>query len=146
AKADVDVAKSEVESSKAQLADAHAQLQYEETMLRHRTLVAPFDAVIIERHKELGSVIKAGDPIFSLIAVGSYWGLAHVDEASAGFIKEGQLVTARLRSRPLESFTGRVVRIGLESDRVTEERRVYIRGENPPSRVYLGEQVEFLIT
>lgn len=146
AKADVDVAKSEVESSKAQLADAHAQLQYEETMLRHRTLAAPFDAVIIERHKELGSVIKAGDPIFTLIAVGSYWGLAHVDEASAGFIKEGQLVTARLRSRPLESFTGRVVRIGLESDRVTEERRVYIRGENPPSRVYLGEQVEFLIT
>src|SRR5690606_26565343 len=42
AKADVDVAKSEVESSKAQLADAHAQRQYEETMLRHGTLVAPF--------------------------------------------------------------------------------------------------------
>ncbi len=146
AKADVDVAQSEVESSKAQLADAHAQLQYEETMLRHRTLFAPFDAVVIERHKELGSVVKVGDPVFTLIAAGSYWGLAHVDEASAGFIEEGQPVEARLRSRPLESFTGRVVRIGLESDRITEERRVYIRGENPPPRVYLGEQVEFWIT
>ncbi|MEH6952779.1 efflux RND transporter periplasmic adaptor subunit (plasmid) [Nitrobacter sp. NHB1] len=146
AKADVTVAESEVESAKAQLTDARAQLQYEETMLRHRTLVAPFDAVVIERHKELGSVIKAGDPIFTLIAVGSYWGLAYVDEARAGFIEEGQPVEARLRSRPLESFTGRVVRIGLESDRLTEERRVYLRGENPPARVYLGEQVEFLIT
>lgn len=146
AKADVAVADSEVESAKAQLADARAQLQYEETMLRHRTLVAPFDAVVIERHKEPGSVIKAGDPIFTLIAVGSYWGLAYVDEARAGFIEEGQLVEARLRSRPLETFTGRVVRIGLESDRVTEERRVYLRGENPPARVYLGEQVEFWIT
>ncbi|MBN8937193.1 MAG: efflux RND transporter periplasmic adaptor subunit [Rhizobiales bacterium] len=146
AKADVDVAESEVESVKAQLTDTRAQLQYEETMLRHRTLVAPFDAVVVERHKELGSVIKAGDPIFTLIAVGSYWGLAHVDEARAGFIEEGQPVEARLRSRPLESFTGRVVRIGLESDRVTEERRVYLRGENPPARVYLGEQVEFWIT
>jgi HlyD family secretion protein len=146
AKADVDVAESEVESVKAQLTDARAQLQYEETMLRHRTLVAPFDAVVIERHKELGSVIKAGDSIFTLIAVGSYWGLAHVDEARAGFIEEGQPVEARLRSRPLETFTGRVVRIGLESDRVTEERRVYLRGENPPARVYLGEQVEFWIT
>ena len=146
AKADVSVAESEVESVKAQLTDARAQLQYEETMLRHRTLVAPFDAVVIERHKETGSVIKAGDPIFTLIAVGSYWGLAHVDEARAGFIEEGQPVEARLRSRPLESFTGRVVRIGLESDRVTEERRVYLRGENPPARVYLGEQVEFWIT
>ncbi|MCC6946824.1 MAG: efflux RND transporter periplasmic adaptor subunit [Bradyrhizobiaceae bacterium] len=146
AKADVAVAESEVESAKAQLTDARAQLQYEETMLRHRTLVAPFDAVIIERHKEPGTVIRAGDPIFTLVAVGSYWGLAHVDEARAGFIEEGQPVEARLRSRPLESFTGRVIRIGLESDRVTEERRVYLRGENPPNRIYLGEQVEFWIT
>ena len=146
AKADVDVAESEVESAKAQLTDARAQLQYEETMLRHRTLVAPFDAVVIERHKEPGSVIKAGDPIFTLVAAGSYWGLAHVDEARAGFIEEGQPVEARVRSRPLESFIGRVVRIGLESDRVTEERRIYLRGDNPPSRIYLGEQVEFWIT
>ncbi|MGE0751420.1 MAG: efflux RND transporter periplasmic adaptor subunit [Variibacter sp.] len=146
AKADVAVAESEVESAKAQLTDARAQLQYEEMMLRHRTLVAPFDAVVIERHKELGSVVKAGDPIFTLIAAGSYWGLAHVDEARAGFIEEGQPVEARLRSRPLETFAGRVVRIGLESDRVTEERRVYLRGDNPPARVYLGEQVEFWIT
>jgi len=146
AKADVAVAESEVQSANAQLTDARAQLQYEETMLRHRTLVAPYDAVVIERHKELGSVIKAGDPIFTLIAVGSYWGLAYVDEARAGFIEEGQPVEARLRSRPLDSFTGRVVRIGLESDRVTEERRVYLRGENPPPQVFLGEQVEFWIT
>ncbi len=146
AKADVTVAESEAESARAQLVDARAQLQYEETMLRHRTLVAPFDAVVIERHKELGSVVKAGDPIFTLIAEGSYWGLAYVDEARAGFIEEGQPVEARIRSRPLETFTGHVVRIGLESDRVTEERRVYLRGENPPARVYLGEQVEFWIT
>jgi HlyD family secretion protein len=146
AKADVAVAESEAESARAQSADAGAQLQYEQTMLQHRMLVAPFDAVVIERHKELGSVIKAGDPIFTLIALDSYWGLAHVDEGRAGFIEEGQPVEARLRSRPLETFTGRVVRIGLESDRVTEERRVYLRGDNPPARVYLGEQVEFWIT
>jgi HlyD family secretion protein len=146
ARADVSVALSEAESAKAQVTDARAQLQFEEIMLRHRTLVAPYDAIVIERNKELGTVIKAGDPIFTLVAAGSYWGLAHVDEAHAGFIEEGQLVEARLRSRPLETFTGRVVRIGLESDRVTEERRVYLRGETPPVRVYLGEQAEFWIT
>ncbi|MBU2581981.1 MAG: efflux RND transporter periplasmic adaptor subunit [Alphaproteobacteria bacterium] len=146
AKADVVVAESEVASSRAQLTDAEAQVLFEETLLRHRTLRAPYDAVVIERHKELGTVVKAGDPIFTLIAAGSYWGLAYVDEARAGFIKEGQRVDARLRSRPLDTFSGEVVRIGLESDRLTEERRVFIRGENPPSRVFLGEQVEFWIT
>lgn len=146
AKADVAVAESETASARAQLTDAIAQSSYEETLLRHRTLIAPFDAIVIERHKEPGSVIKAGDPIFTLVAIGSYWGLAHIDEARAGFIEVGQPVEARLRSRPLETFTGRVVRIGLESDRVTEERRVYLKGENPPAGVYLGEQVEFWIT
>lgn len=146
AHADVAVAKSEVENARAQLVDARAQLLFEETMLRHRTLVAPYDALVIERHKEPGSVIKAGDAIFTLIANDSHWGLAFVDEARAGFIKEGQKVDARLRSRPLDSFTGEVVRIGLESDRVSEERRVFIRGSNPPSRLHLGEQAEFWIT
>lgn len=146
ARADVAVAMSEAESAKAQLADARAQLQFEETMLRHRTLVAPYDALVVERHKEAGTVIKAGDSIFTLIAADSYWGLAYVDEARAGFIQEGQRVDARLRSRPQEAFTGQVVRIGLESDRVTEERRVFIKGDNPPPRIYLGEQAEFWIT
>ncbi|MEZ5765592.1 MAG: efflux RND transporter periplasmic adaptor subunit [Xanthobacteraceae bacterium] len=146
AKADVAVAQSEAETSKAQLIDGRAQLQFEETMLRHRTLVAPYDALVTERHKELGTVIKAGDPIFTLIAANSYWGLAYVDEARAGFIQEGQRVDARLRSRPQDAFTGRVMRIGLESDRVSEERRVYIKGDNPPPRIFLGEQAEFWIT
>lgn len=146
ARAEVAVARAEIDTAKAQLADARAQLQYEETMLRHRTLVAPFDALIVERHKEAGTVIKAGDPIFTLVAAETIWGLAYVDEARAGFIQEGQRVDARLRSRPQEAFTGRVVRIGLESDRVTEERRVFVKGDNPPPRVYLGEQAEFWIT
>ncbi|MBN9245022.1 MAG: efflux RND transporter periplasmic adaptor subunit [Mesorhizobium sp.] len=146
ANADVVVAESEIASARAQLTDAKAQVQFEETLLRHRTLVAPYDAIVIERHTELGTVVKAGDPIFTLVEVDSYWGLAYVDEARAGYISEGNHVDARLRSRPREAFTGKVVRIGLESDRVTEERRVYIKGDNPPPRVFLGEQVEFWIT
>lgn len=146
AKADVSVALTEGETAKAQLADAQAQLQYEETLLRHRTLVAPFDAIVVERLREPGAVIKAGDPIFTLVAVDSYWGLAYVDEARAGFVEEGQRVQARLRSRPLETFEGKVIRIALESDRATEERRVFVRGDRPPPRIFLGEQAEFWIT
>jgi HlyD family secretion protein len=146
AKADVAIATSDIETTRALLSDAHAQLQFEETMLRHRTLKAPYEALIIERHKEPGTVIKPGDPVFTLIEAGSYWGLAYVDEARSGSIEEGQQVIARLRSRPTEEFRGRVVRIGLESDRMTEERKVFVKGDNPPARVFLGEQVEFLIT
>ena len=146
ARADVAVASSETEVASALLAEARAELSFDETLLGHRTLVAPYDALVLERHKEVGAVIKAGDPVFTLIARDSYWGLAYVDEARAGFITEGQKVDARLRSRPLDAFTGRVVRIGLESDRVNEERRIYVKGDNPPARLFLGEQAEFWIT
>ena len=140
------VAAGEADVAQALLADARAQIRLEETMLGHRSLVAPYDAIVVDRHREAGTVVKPGDPIFTLVATGTYWGLAHVDEARAGFVEEGQKVEARLRSRPQEAFTGTVARIGLESDRVTEERRVFIKGDSPPARIYLGEQVEFWIT
>jgi HlyD family secretion protein len=145
ARADVAVAVSEAEASKAQLADARAQLQFEETMFRHRTLVAPFDAMVVERLKEAGSVIKAGDPIYTLVAPESVWGLAYVDEARAGHIQEGQEAQVRLRSLPQQTLAARVVRIGIESDRVNEERRVWVKCLQCPGRFHLGEQAEIFI-
>ena len=105
AKADVLVAESDIEVAKAQLSDAQSQYNYEKAILDQHTLVAPFEALVIERHKELGTVIKAGDPIFTLIASGSVWALAYVDESRAGAIKEGQPAEVRLRSLPQQVFS-----------------------------------------
>ncbi|MBK8457965.1 MAG: efflux RND transporter periplasmic adaptor subunit [Phyllobacteriaceae bacterium] len=146
AAADVAVAESDNKVATAQVEDARAQLGFEETMLGHRTLLAPFDALVVQRLKEPGAVIKAGDPIMTLVDPATYWGLAFVDEARSGAIVEGQTVEARIRSRPLDTFIGKVLRIGLESDRANEERRIYVKGDNPPAKVFLGEQAEFWIT
>ena len=146
ARAELAVAASEVEVAHSAVVDARAALAIEETALAHHELRAPFDGIVIERHRELGTVVKAGDPIFTLIDPKSVWGLLYVDESRAGPIAEGQRVEVRMRSRPRETLTGEVVRIGLESDRVTEERRVYLKGDSPPPRVYLGEQIEAWIT
>lgn len=146
ARADVAIAQAEADASKAQLADARAQLQFEETMLRHRTLYAPFDAMVVERHKEPGSVIKPGDPIFTLVAPETVWGLAYVDEARAGYIAEGQAAEVRLRSMPQQTIAAKVVRIGIESDRTNEERRIWVKCLQCPGQFHLGEQAEIFIT
>ena len=145
-KADLTVAAREVEVARAQMANAQAQLQFEKAILDHHTLYAPFDAIVVERLKELGSVIRAGDPIFTLTDPDSAWALAYVDEARAGWIAEGQAAEVRLRSRPDLTYQARVVRIGIESDRVSEERRVYVKCEQCPDNLQLGEQAEILIT
>lgn len=146
AKGDLLIATSDVDVAKAVLADAQAQLAYEKTLLVQRTLTAPFDAMVIERTKELGSVIKAGDPIFTLVAPDSIWALAFIDESRAGAVVVGQKASLRLRSLPQQSFDAHVIRIGLESDRVSEERRVYVQCDNCPTSMFLGEQTETLIS
>lgn len=143
--ADVRVAESDIEVARAQLSDAQSQLSYETAVLEQHTLLAPFDALVVDRQRELGSVIKAGDPIFTLLEQGSVWALAYVDESRAGAIKLGQSAEVRLRSLPGQIFPAKVVRIGIESDRVSEERRVYVKCEKCPEHFHLGEQTEVLI-
>ncbi|MCE8512326.1 efflux RND transporter periplasmic adaptor subunit [Ruegeria pomeroyi] len=146
AAADLAVAESEVKVAQAQRADAEAALLYETTLLDHHVLRAPFDAVVVTRHVETGTVVRAGDPIFTLMDPGTVWTLAYIDEARAGSIAAGQPAEVRLRSLPHEVFGGTVDRIGIESDRVNEERRVWIACDRCPAEVYLGEQAEVRIT
>ena len=140
------MALSEVEVAKAQVTDAAAALGYERTILESHVLKAPFDAVVVERHVEAGTVVQSGEVIFTLMAPDTVWTLAYIDEARAGAIEEGQAAEVQLRSSPQTTYAASVERIGIESDRVNEERRVWVKCEQCPPRVHLGEQAEVWIT
>lgn len=140
--ADLGVARAELAVVRAQHADAQAGLLAERTALAKHSLAAPFDALVVARHREAGAALAPGEAVFTVIAPDSLWALAHVDEGRAGLIQEGQPAEVRFRSLPGQVFAARVVRIGLESDRVTEERRVNLRCERCPPRPVLGEQVQ----
>jgi HlyD family secretion protein len=146
AAADLTVSQSEVAVVTAQATDARAALLYEQTLLEHHVLTAPFDAVIVDRHAEVGTVVRAGDVIFTLMDPETVWVQSYIDEGRAGEIALGQVAEIRLRSLPHSVFTGSVARIGIESDRVNEERRVFITCPDCPEQVFLGEQAEVRIT
>jgi HlyD family secretion protein len=146
AAAELAVAISDVEVFKAALEDARAQHELEKVLLAHHVLKAPYDAIVVRRHKELGAVLNSGEPLFTLVAPETVWTLAYVDEARAGDIRLGQRAEVRLRSLPRQRFQGHVTRIDIESDRVSEERRVYITCDQCPDSFHLGEQAEVFIT
>ena len=146
AAAELAVAASDVEVAKARLEDARALHDLEKVLLDHHVLKAPYDAIVVERHKELGSVLAPGEALFTLVAPETVWALAYVDEARAGGIAVGQRAEVRLRSLPRQMFRGHVTRIDIESDRVSEERRVYIACDMCPDSFHLGEQAEVFIT
>lgn len=137
--ADVAVARSALET-------ARADLLREQVILDKYRLLAPFDGLVVERHRELGAAVKAGDPVFTLIDPASVWVLAHVEESRAGAIAVGQRADVRLRSLPGKVFPAKVARIGIESDRVSEERRVWVKCEQCPETFHIGEQAEVIIT
>lgn len=142
ARADFAVAEAELSVISAQAADAAAALQLEETVLAHHTLYAPYDAVVVARHADAGTVLKTGDPVFTLIEPQSVWVQAYIDEERAGQLALKQAATIRLRSHPDAEYHGVVARIGLESDRVNEERRIWLTCSDCPQPMYLGEQAE----
>ncbi|MBZ0149334.1 MAG: biotin/lipoyl-binding protein, partial [Pseudorhodoplanes sp.] len=53
--ADVNLAESEVAVARAAISDAKAQGQQEAALLDFHTLASPYDAMVVARHKELGS-------------------------------------------------------------------------------------------
>ncbi|GAB1480108.1 efflux RND transporter periplasmic adaptor subunit [Paracoccaceae bacterium] len=146
AAAELTVAQSDVAVMRAQAADARAALRFEQTLLAHHALTAPFDAIIVQRHVEAGTVVRAGDVIFTLMDPASVWVQTYIDEGRAGELALGQVAEIRLRSLPHAVFSGTLARIGIESDRVNEERRVWVACADCPPQVFLGEQAEVRIT
>ncbi|MCO6411455.1 MAG: efflux RND transporter periplasmic adaptor subunit [Thiogranum sp.] len=146
AAAELEVARQELLLAAAAVDDARAQLEIERVQLAQHTLLAPYDSLVVERLREPGAVLNPGEAMFTLIDPASVWALAYVDEARAGGLVPGLPARVHLRSLPQQTFTGEIARIGIESDRVSEERRVYIQCTRCPERFYLGEQVEVIIT
>lgn len=125
--------------------DATAQVQLDAVILAQHELKAPFEARVIARLKEPGGVASTGEPVFTLIEPQSIWVKANVDESLAGGLKVGQTAYVRLRSESEHLVEAEIVRIDQESDRVTEERRIYVRCKacNPLHQIrFLGEQAE----
>jgi HlyD family secretion protein len=142
---DLHVSEAETAMASVLKDDAAAQYQIDAVVLAQHELKAPFEARVIARLKEPGSVVNNGEAVFTLIAPQSIWVRAHVDEALAGGLKPGLTAFVRLRSEAERQVETEVVRIDQESDRVTEERRVYVRCRkcDPAHQIrFLGEQAE----
>jgi HlyD family secretion protein len=149
ANAELSQTQSAVSVARANQEQAAALLALEEARLGKYTLYAPFDGIVMARHKELGSALNANEPVFTLVDPATIWALAYIDEARAGRIEVGQPAMVTRRSAPDLKMRGQVVRIDIESDRVNEERRIYVRcggkGECPLA-FHVGEQAEIIVT
>jgi HlyD family secretion protein len=146
AKADLSQARSAVTVASANLEQAKALLALEEARLAKYSLYAPFTGVVMTRYRELGSALNANEAVFQLVDPATIWALAYIDEGRAGPIEVGQPADVVRRSAPDVHMKAKVIRIDIESDRVNEERRIYVRCGGCPLTFHVGEQAEVVIT
>ncbi len=146
----------ELQSANAALAAAQANLQAAKQDTRrlqseraaaslqkqNTRLLAPADAVVISRDAESGSTVVAGQPVLRLANPASLWVKLRVDQARSTGLAVSLPAQIVLRSRPHQVLAGKVDRVELQADAVTEERIAQVAFEQIPAGLSIGEMAE----
>ena len=90
-------------------------------------LLAPVDGVIAARNAEPGTTIVAGQAVVEMIDPKSLWINARFDQIAATSLRQGLPAQISLRSRGGKSVPGRVSRVEVLADSVTEENLAKVK-------------------
>lgn len=108
-------------------------------------LLAPADGVVTARDAEPGSTVVAGQAVLRLVAADSLWLRLRLDQHRSSGLQVGLPAEIVLRSRPGQVLTGKVARVEMLSDSVTEERIALVAFDTPPKDASVGEMSEITL-
>jgi HlyD family secretion protein len=141
-----DAAASAAEANLAAARQDATRLRAERDGLRQQRqnirLVAPADGVVTARDAEPGSTVVAGQAVVRLVDPASLWVKARFDQGRSIGLAAGLPAGIVLRSNPARPLAGKVQRLELLSDSVTEERIAQIAFDTLPAGISLGEMAE----
>lgn len=105
-------------------------------------LRAPMAGIITARDAEAGSTVVAGQGVLRMVDPASLWVKTRLDQGRSAGLAAGLPATIVLRSRPQQGIPGRVARLELAGDAVTEEKLLQVAFESLPTGVSLNEMAE----
>lgn len=127
-------------TAEARVEAARAQVRQAQLDLDRTTIRAPFDALILSREVNLGSLVSPGEPLARLVGLDSYWVETTVPVSRLGWIRfptddanDGSMVSIRNRGAWPEGVSreGRLARLVGELDSNTRMARVLVRVHDP---------------
>jgi HlyD family secretion protein len=105
-------------------------------------LIAPADGVVTAREAEPGSTVVAGQAVLRLVEPASLWARVRFDQSRSNGLAVSLPAQIVRRANPQAPLSGKVERIELVSDAITEERIVQVAFTAPPAGLSIGELVE----
>ena len=94
--------------------------------------------MVTSRDAEAGSTVVAGQPVLRLADPASLWVKLRVDQGRSGGLTPGLSASIVLRSQPQTPLPGKVARVELIADSVTEERIAQVAFDVPAQGVSLA--------
>lgn len=144
---EVESAEAELRNARAQVAKAQAELEKEKVHVTDILRVplndsgghgeegipisAPAAGVVLARKATVGSVVNAGDELFTLADLSTLWMIAAVSELDLSKLNSGQPVRLLVRAYPHQEFSGRILKLGEQLDPATRTLQVRIQVPNP---------------
>ena len=104
-------------------------------------LLAPADGVVISRDAEPGSTVVAGQAVVKLVEPASLWVKVRFDQGRSTGLVAGLAARIALRSNPAQPLTGKVARVEVVSDSVTEERIAMVAFDRAPGQANAGGSI-----
>ncbi|WP_145137797.1 efflux RND transporter periplasmic adaptor subunit [Pseudomonas duriflava] len=127
-------ANSALATARAQRDDAHKQLSY-------ASLVASADGVITERLAEVGQVVQASMPIFTLAQEGDRDAVFHVQESLLNQGSRDQVIRIALLNDPHVRTTGHVREVSPAISEQSGTVRVKVQLDTVPAAMTLGSAI-----
>lgn len=120
-----------------------------DALLRQRRslhLTAPVDGVVSRRNADPGSTVLAGQSVIELVQPATAWVNVRFDQQRGAGLRAEQSAQVVLRSRPAQALAGRVARVELHADPVTEELLAKVAFDAAPAnQVAIGELAEVTV-
>ena len=134
-----------LEAARGEVARANADYAALVSQRNNLHLISPVNGLVVSRDAEPGATVVAGQSVFRLIDPSTLWIRTRIDQGRFHGIAVGQPATIILRSRLDKQLAGKVVRLEVQADSVTEERFVNVAFNEAPGVLPLGELAEVTI-
>lgn len=125
----VHAAEAELEGTRHDLQRQQSDLKALQAQLDELKLISPVTGLVTAREVEPGSLVVSGTPILRLIDQNTLWVRTRIEQRGSAQLASGLPAEIFLRSQPDKAYKGKVARIELIADSLTEERWVDVAFE-----------------
>lgn len=138
ARAKVDAATAALAAAKHRATAAAAQLHEAEIALSDTELSTPFDAILLERHVDVGTFVSPATPAFTVADLRLVKARFSAPDTALHLFRAGQVLPLIVDAFPNEWFQGHVLSVAPAADPKSRSFEITVAIDNPALRLRSG--------